>query len=274
MKSDKAVIIGGDSRSVYMEEYLISNGIRTVVFENDKESAIKELKKENVNVILPLPASRDKKNINTKDIKDNVSFDFLISLLKKGDRVFAGMINDITAEKFFDKGVEVIDYYDEELKKKNAKLTVMGLEKVFKENNIDLNEHKTVVTGFGKTAVECAEYLKSKNYDFVIAARSETAISLAKSMNINAVKLSDFTDEWRKFTHIINTVPAVIIDEKILSILQRGTVITDIASYPFGVDKDLAEKHNIKVIRALSLPGKYVPALAGIAIGERIKCLL
>ena len=66
-------------------------------------------------------------------------------------------------------------------------------------------------------------------------------------------------DEYRL---ICNTVPAVILGENILSKVNRNALIIDLASDNGGVDYCYALSHGIKVIHALSLPGKVAPETA------------
>ena len=56
----------------------------------------------------------------------------------------------------------------------------------------------------------------------------------------------------------------------VLSRLQPGTLLIDLASAPGGVDREAAEKLGIRVIPALSLPGKVAPRAAGEIIKETI----
>lgn len=274
MKSDKLVIIGGDERRVYMEEFLNNAGYNTILFEKDRILALNELRKENVTAILPLPFSLDGININIKLSHVEMSIDYFISFLKPGDRVFGGMISADVIEKLLDKGIEVYDFYDEDLIVKNALLTAIGLKTVFKENLLDVTKTKSAITGFGRTAKAVAEMINANSGELTIFARSDEAVELAKSLNYNAVNLKYLKEDCAEYGIIINTVPAVIIEEPILKNMNPDTVIIDIASHPFGVDINTANKHSIKVIRAVSLPGKYTPDLAGTLIGEKIQRLL
>lgn len=274
LNSDKLIIIGGDERRIYMEEYLNSIGYETVVYEEDPQNALNEMQKRNITTILPLPFTRDGENINIKLSDVSLRIDDFISLLKKGDKVFAGMIKDTVVERLNDKGVNVYDYYDEDLIVKNAFLTAIGLKQVMEENKIDIKSGPSAVIGFGRTAKAISEMLNVNSAEFTVYARNKDVINLAESMNYDAVNLKYFTEECTNFSVIINTVPAVIIDENILKRLKHDTVIIDIASYPYGVDINIAAEHSIKVIRALSLPGKYTPDLAGTLIGEKIKRFL
>ena len=73
---------------------------------------------------------------------------------------------------------------------------------------------------------------------------------------------------------IFNTVPAWVIDESVVKELSPSTLIIDLASAPGGIDRDLAQKCGIKVIWALSLPGKTSPVTAGKIIAQTVSDIL
>ena len=55
---------------------------------------------------------------------------------------------------------------------------------------------------------------------------------------------------------IINTIPSRILDHEKLEMIGKECLVIDLASKPGGVDFDKAKLIGIKVIRALSLPGR------------------
>ena len=75
---------------------------------------------------------------------------------------------------------------------------------------------------------------------------------------------------YRKQDIIINTIPAIVLDEEMLSMISPETLIIDLASKPGGVDFEKANKLGKKVIWALSLPGKVAPITAGEIISDTI----
>ena len=56
--------------------------------------------------------------------------------------------------------------------------------------------------------------------------------------------------------------------------MKTTAVAAEIASKPFGIDFEAAAKKNIKVIRAPSLPGRFLPKEAGEAIAKTVESLL
>lgn len=155
----------------------------------------------------------------------------------------------------------------------NAVLTAKALLNVFSENDIDFHNMRSVITGFGRTARATADLLCTENCDFSICARSEQAEKEAKDKNYSFLYLDALPDKIKDYRLVINTVPALILNEKVLSEADKSTVIVDIASAPFGADENTAKAFSIKLIRALSLPGKYCPRQAGALIADRIESI-
>ena len=77
-------------------------------------------------------------------------------------------------------------------------------------------------------------------------------------------------NELGKFDIIINTIPFQILDEERLNLVNKDVVLIDLASNPGGVDRKVAKEKGIKVIWALSLPGKVAPTTSAEFIKETI----
>ena len=73
---------------------------------------------------------------------------------------------------------------------------------------------------------------------------------------------------------IFNTVPAQLFDALTLAKIASEAIVIDLASLPGGVDDKAAERMNIKVLHALSLPGKAAPKTAGIIIKNAVYNML
>ena len=82
--------------------------------------------------------------------------------------------------------------------------------------------------------------------------------------------LNDLNDNLNQFDIIINTIPFQILDKERLGLLKDDVVIIDLASNPGGVDRRIAREKGIKVIWALSLPGKVAPLTSAEFIKEAL----
>lgn len=273
------IILGGDQRMEYLAGYLHERGFSVYSYglkdSISKPQLLNILSDTEVTVILPLPVSRDNEYINMSKAYEGVSLAFLSEKLKCKDRVFGGMINSKIKNMFTQKDILIKDYYDEDFIVKNAYLTAKCMpEVIFENTGRDVKEMKVAVTGYGRTAKAIAALLKPMGAKVLVSARSTEALENAAKSGYSICALADLRCIAAGFDIIINTVPSLVIDENIIKVLTCKTCLIDIASPPFGVDFDCAQKHGIKAVKALSLPGKYVPQEAGCIIGEKLKPLL
>ena len=73
---------------------------------------------------------------------------------------------------------------------------------------------------------------------------------------------------------VFNTVPKLIFDRNILERFNKHTLFIDLASKPGGIDFEAAHDFGLKIIWALSLPGKTAPVTSGEIIAETISSML
>lgn len=271
MEKKNIIILGGDKRFEWVKTQLSDKGFS--VCECKSETELLSHTENGKTVVLPLPVSRDGVNINMNCERKPISLKTLVSCLEKGDTVIGGIVSPQLKAELIKKGVAVFDYYDGEMINENAVLTAKALLNVFSENDIDFHNMRSLITGFGRTARATADLFFAENCDFSICARSEQAEKEAKNKDYNFFYLDALPDKIKDYRLVINTVPALILNEKVLSEADKSTVIVDIASAPFGADENTAKAFSIKLIRALSLPGKYCPRQAGALIADRIESI-
>lgn len=270
------LLVGGDKRQLYMADFLENSGFKVSVYglsENRRKcvSDIKSSAKKADAIILPLPVSKDGKNItSTVPIKETL--DDILSIINKDCIVFAGMINRSVESKLTKKGLKYFDYFNrEEVTVKNTVPTVQGILKVMIDN-IDYTIHssKCAVFGFGRVAKITADILSSIGADVTVCARKQGDLANAEIKKIRSCRISEFYTISNEFDIIINTVPSMVIDKKILENVKSDCLIIDVASAPYGTDFAAASELNLNAFQCPSLPGKVAPKTAGKIIAEAI----
>ena len=73
---------------------------------------------------------------------------------------------------------------------------------------------------------------------------------------------------------IINTIPFQILDENRLRNVKKECTIIDLSSNPGGVDRSAARRMGLKMIWALSLPGRVAPMTSAEFIKETLYHIL
>ncbi len=272
-KINSFIIIGGDSRQIYMAEYLGALGYDVSVY-GLPESSISDIKyeiKEKDAVIFPLPVTKDGKRIfSTVPMKETA--DEIVSYIKPQQPVFCGMISKGLESKLKKNGANVHDYFRrEEVTVMNTIPTVQGILKAIIDNiDYTIFSSNCAVFGYGRVAKATADALSSIGAEITVCARKYGDIALAATKRYNGCMINEFYKIANKFNIIINTVPSLVIDKKILNNVKKDCLIIDVSSAPFGTDFATAYGLGLNAIQCSSLPGKVAPKSAGKIIAEGI----
>lgn len=275
-KTDKLLIIGGDSRQLYMADYLESLGFKISIYglpdskrknEFDLKSAIEECD----GIIFPLPISKDGKYPSTVvPIKETL--DEMLPFITAEKPVFGGMINRGIKSKFEKRNIKIYDYFErEDVTVMNTIPTAQGILKTLIDNiEYTIHSSKCAVFGFGRVARVTADVLKSVGANVTVCARKNGDLASANVLGMESCKISEFYKIAHEFNIIINTVPSVVIDRKILKNVRPDCLIIDVASAPFGTDFAAAYELGLNAMQCSSLPGKVAPKTAGKIIADGI----
>ncbi len=281
MDRKRILVIGGDLRLVYLADAFLKNGFETSVYGIEyntsilgitpEESLENAMSRADV-IILPLPVSRDRRNINAGYFKADIPLNLFLENLKPHHIVFGGMITDDLKTTIESKSAKCFDYFkDEQLTLKNAQLTAEGAISTAIENtHFSLFESKVVILGFGRIAKFLAKYLAGFECRVSICARNKIALSEAQLSGYDVCELKNMHPVLNRADIIFNTVPALVLSKQELECIRKPTLVIDLASKPGGVDLSAAASLGINHIQALSLPGKTAPASAGRAIYKTV----
>lgn len=264
------VFIGGDKRRQYAAQYVADRG-HGVTFADDSPEFEAVVAKADY-IVLPLPVSRDSVWVNSPLSLAPVTLSRVVRAARKGQTVFAGMPDAEFSESLKCKGVLLYDYCENEaLTILNSISTAEGV--IFEiTGNTDKNIHgsKIAVIGYGKAGSAIARRLAALGAEVTVAARSESARAQAVSDGCKAVSLYGLHEKAKSLDIVINTVPARVLEEDFIKNLPESCLIAEVASAPYGVDFEAAERHGIRVLRMPGLPGRISPQSAGEAIAKTI----
>lgn len=281
MERKRILVIGGDLRFVYLSDAFLKNGFETSVYgieyntsllgTTPEESLESAMAKTDV-IILPLPVSRDRRNINAQYFMADIPLKLFLENLNSNHIVFGGMISEDLKASIKSKAEKCIDYFqDEQLTLKNAQLTAEGAISTAIENtHFSLFESNIVILGFGRIARFLARYISDFGSKVTICARNKIALSEAQLSGYDVCNLNDMHPILNRADIIFNTIPAEVLSKPELDCIRKQTLLIDLASKPGGVDLSAAASLGINHIQALSLPGKTAPMSAGKAIYKTI----
>ncbi|MBR6559154.1 MAG: hypothetical protein IKT70_09155 [Clostridia bacterium] len=277
----KLAVIGGDRRLSAAAEAAAADGFECAVWGNSIcyggvvrcTSPEDALRGASV-VILPLPLSQDGVRLFAPDSIEggDLRLTKLVEAIPQNAKVYGGKIPCDIMCMLRGREISFKDYYEEEaFKIKNAYQTAEGAIGIaIKELPVTLFGSRALVVGYGRVGRATAELLKKMGVKVTVAARRESdlADAICRGMNIynDSRGLEGISSEY---DCIFNTVPVRLFTDKVLHSLS-GTLFVELASSPFGADASSAEAAGVKMIRAISLPGKTCPVSAGVSIYETV----
>lgn len=276
-------VIGGDLRMVKLVEMLACDNYKVNTYALERAESIHHITNvnicesleeaiENIEVIVgPIPLSANNIQINTPFSEKIVTLEELKKSLT-GKKFIAGNMKAELIEEMQEKNIEVIDLLKrEELVVLNTISTAEGAIQIAMEETIKtIYGSKILVLGYGKVGKILANMLKGIGAEVYCEARKNVDLAWIKAYGYNPVHLIELEEYLPKMDIIINTIPSLILDKERLKIVNKESIIIDLASNPGGVDKLEAKKAGIKTIWALSLPGKVAPLTSAEFIKDTI----
>ena len=139
-----------------------------------------------------------------------------------------------------------------------------------RELDITLHGSRSAVIGYGRIGRLLTQRLISLGSEVTAIARSPEALASAYADGADTAHIRTLCSSMSGADVIFNTVPALMLDGEALGVIGKNTLVIDLASAPGGVDKSEAKRLGVRVIWALSLPGKHCPRTAAEIICEAV----
>lgn len=282
----KIGIIGGDLRIIRLSEILAKDsyivytyGTEKYEFASDniiKCNSLKNIVSNCDNIISGIPFSKDGITINAPFGSSELIIKNVLEELKN-KVIIAGAVKQEIKDMACKNNIKIIDLMeDEELTILNIIPTVEGAIQTAMENTeITIYNSNCLVLGFGRIGKLLSKNLKDLGANVSCTARKEKDLAWSEVYGYKSIDLSDLDKNLNNYDIIFNTIPSLILDDKKLKLLKgQNTLIIELASSPGGIDFKKAEEYNIKVIKALGLPGKVAPLTAARYIKDTLEKIL
>lgn len=273
-------VIGGDLRQLTLAKTLMTDGYDVVIYGFTKDIKTGNLPQTaDLNyalncdiIILPVPVTFDGTTINMPYCSTELSVNELIDRINPLSLVFGGRITKEISERLSARSIMHRDYMKRgELAIRNAIPTAEGaIEIAISETPFTIHSSKCLVMGYGRIGKILSKSLYGLGAQTYVEARKYADLALIESHGCIPLSLKEAKQRVGEFDIIFNTVPALILTRDILEKIKPGTLIIDLASKPGGVDFEAAKELGVRVIWALSLPGRIAPVTAGIIIKDTI----
>ena len=256
-------IIGGDLRNFFLAKLLSKEKNEVKIYGFDKLENIKECEKydkiiyNSDIVILPIPFTKNQMTLNMPFSNRNISIEELISVLAN-KTIFVGNIDKETEQKLISKNNKVIDIMKkEEFAVLNAIPTAEAtIEIILKNTEKILQSSNILIMGFGRIGKVLSYKLKalSTNVTCIVTSEVEKAWATVYGYdNIYIDNIKHNCSRLRQYDIIINTIPKIILRDELKEI-RKETLIIDLASKPYGIDRKIVEEEGLNFIEALGLP--------------------
>ncbi len=270
------VVAGGDLRQVYAANELSRAGHEVSVLGFDEglpfDVSIKEceyISKAEL-VVLPLGIKKGE-FLNTPLSAEKISFEKFLEQLSKGCTISGGNMSEEEKLLLQGRGFAVSDYFKvEELTAANAVLTAEAALQIAMTEPISLWNSSCLILGYGRIGRALAKLLVSFGAEVTVMARDAGQRFWADWEGTKAIRQEQLPFVLGKQNFIFNTVPNPLLKEKELTLTSEEVLILELASKPYGIDREAAEKLGRQYILASGLPGKHSPKTAGKLIAKTV----
>jgi len=283
-KTMNFLIIGGDDRLVELANILFGKGYNVYVHGMERAAnclaeKIKSLEEAVVKcdvIIGPIPFSKEANKLYSSYSEESIEIDNLFSKITPDKKLYFGAMNKNSRELAEKYNIKYIDYHhDESYQILNTIPTVEGaVALMVSETETTVFGSSVLIMGYGRIGKLLSEYAKALGAKVYVEARKDEDLTWIKSKGMNAVHLDDLQEYIGFMDIIVNTVPAVLLDESKLELVKKDAFILDLASLPGGVDYSFAKQKGIKTIHALGIPGKIAAKSAAEYIFNTVLKLL
>lgn len=268
------LVVGGDLRQAELAKLLAAdNRVYTLGLEKAEGIAGKELAAWDAQeagaafdyIVFPMPVGSDAETVNTPFSAKRIRIDDALALAGPDTHILGGKLNAAFLEKLQTRGLHYTDYFlREELSVLNAIPTAEGaIQIAMEELAVTIYGLKVLLIGYGRISRVLARLLKGMGAEVTVSARKFSDLAWIEANGYRPVNTYHLEETLPNCQLIVNTVPSAVLTEKLLSRISKGCLLIDLASKPGGVDFRTANKLGLKVIWALSLPGKVAPITAG-----------
>ena len=200
----------------------------------------------------------------------------LLRAAKPGAVALGGRLSAQAKTIAQEAGVELVDYYARpELTIYNAIPTAEGcIGILLRESTRTLWDANILLLGFGPVGQALGVRLAALGADVTVCARRPEQRALAESLGLRGAELARLGALAPAFDRVVNTIPAPVLTEPVLTALRPGSLIVDLASKPGGTDFAAAQRLGLRAIHALSLPAVCAPETAGEAVARTVLAIL
>lgn len=279
----QVAVIGGDKRQVSLCALLAREGHRVRCFALEK--AALPLRAEQAGcllscvygaewVLLGIPSEKGGTVFAPLSVQ-TITMEELLGALWPGQVLCGGGFSAQSSLAAVRGGLRVYDL----LRRRdyavgNAALTAEGALSLLVQNSEEsLLGSRVLVTGWGRIASLLAPRLRAMGALVTVAARKAGDRAMAAAQGLDACRFDELEPLAGELDFVVNTVPAPVLSDALLTKLRSGTLLLELASSP-GFDRDRAQTLGLRPLYAPGLPGQFAPESAAALYWDTVGAIL
>ena len=273
----RILVVGGDERAMRLASLLEKEGyeVRTIGLhaEDERTADIGEAHA----LLFPYPFAVRRGNVPTlsgltlhpEDVLQSARED---AVLLAG----TGLEPYVLAANALGKRQKLKHYMQHEpFLQMNAELSAeASVYEAMRQTTAALLNMTVLVVGYGRFGRALAKRLNLLGATVWVGARREEQRLLAASDGMHAVSLEELHTVAPNIRILINTIPARVIDGQTLQALPPAACLLELASAPYGFDREAAEALGLHCEVLPALPARYSPETAALALKQAAVRLL
>lgn len=268
MKKNKFGILGGDLRYRLLFGLLKDSGYSADICRNkyvNSPLSEKEIIENSGIIIGPIPTTRDGRTMAFEEGRET-EIEYVFSLMEEfNSRIYiGGVISENIQDIAQNRHIQTYDLFAmEEVAVRNAIPTGEGaIQTAMQESPKTLFGSKALVLGWGRCGKVLAQMLKGIGAEVTVTYRRPGDGAYLSAYGCIPLELKKLGENISRFDFIFNTIPAEILNSRILENVNKNALILDLAQAPGGTDFNYASKLNIKALYCPGLPGRVAPLTA------------
>lgn len=280
----KFAVLGGDSRSALLGRGLARDGHKVCTYCLEKAEPAPGVVSCGCLqacvygadwVLLPVPAEKSGL-LNTPLSAQKLDMEELVAALWPGQVLCGGKISTRTGLAAVRAGLTVTDLMQRrDFTVSNAAITAEGaIHKLMENSPRCLMGSHVLITGWGRIASVLAPKLHALGAYVTVAARKAGDRAMASALGLGCCSFRALALLMEDVDFVVNTVPAPVLDKRLLKLLKKDALLLELASEPGGFEPDEASELGLKTLRAPGLPGVYAPESAAELMKETIYAII
>ena len=255
-------ILGGDERALWLSRLMKAAGMRVHTKGLVAGDEVGEIP-QNVDVaLLPYPFA-SWQGVVRGLTGWSLPLQQALQCLPAGIPVLGGKLEEekVRPERYIDLTM------DEKLQAENASISAEGAVMAAARHLTETLENlPVVVTGYGLLGRKVTEKLHALGARVLVAARDPQARERARELGAEACDFSALPCRARQTACLMNTVPFPVVERELLQTLPPDCLLLELASAPYGINREAAQRLGMTVLVLPRIPASYAPQSAARAL--------